>query len=147
MNMDRDTDYTVVCISDFCKLYNVRQQTMEVFGLLNEVHSVDKDAFERLKGLIARKREPDDIEQASKRVCGSWVGSQGPVEGSTLEVPSQDILWSQQDAIPELLISEGTENPASWEGTVTLLESEQPINHLLLHSEDMHSSSPPPMTF
>lgn len=117
---------------------------MENFGVLNPVHSVDKETFEKLKGLIGRKREFDDADESSKRLCGSSGRSQGCMEGSTLEVTAQDILWSQQDIVPELLMSEGTE---VWGPTVTLIESEAASDPPLLYSENMHSSSPPPMAF
>lgn len=154
--------YVVVCISDFCRRYGIRESVKSKFGLYNQVESIDEGNFERLKDEFrCRKRIGEDEEANAgmrKRYCDKVENS--AIEGSTLEMFSQDLLWSQQEIPSELIVSEdmgvimGEKDDTNlmWDPSMTILDSEgqQPpleFGSELLRSEEFQHVSSPPLNF
>lgn len=151
--------YVVVCINDFCRRYGIRKSVRSKFGLCNQVESIDEGSFERFKnelGCGKRMGEAEDKEDDEyKRHCHGVENS--IMEGSTLEVFSQDLLWSQQEIPSELIVSEDTglvamennDTNVIWDPSMTILESEgrQPWEEPepeILRSDEFHEVSSPP---
>lgn len=101
---------TLVCISDFCNRYAVRQEVRETLGVQNEgVQTLTKDQFHILKEEMLskcqnqKKRAGTAMERSVKRTCIPI----DTMEGDTLDYKSQheeldkyspDILWSNSDS-------------------------------------------------
>ncbi|GAV47342.1 hypothetical protein ZYGR_0H01830 [Zygosaccharomyces rouxii] len=153
--------YVVVCVDDFCQKYGIRNSVRSKFGLSNQVDSIDEDSFERIKGELGcgkRMGEDEKVEDGVyKRHCHELENS--IMEGSTLEVLSQDLLWSQQEFPSELIVSEdintvtmeNDDTNVLWDPSMTILESERQQASQdpepepeLLQSDEFHRVSSPP---
>lgn len=118
---------TLVCISDFCSRYAVRQEVRETLGVQNEgIQALSKDQFHILKEEMVsecrkqKKRGGVAMVESVKRVCVSVDTMEGDTldskfQGEERDKYSPDILWSnsdsnytfcQQDIDHDILISE-----------------------------------------
>lgn len=151
----------IVCIEEFCRKYSIRENVRSKFGLCNEVEGIDEARFEELRrelGYGKRIYANEGVEDNDfKRHCDGIENS--VMEGSTLEVFSQDLLWSQEENASQLIVSEdirdtGMNNENSnvnWDPSITILESEEqkPFQEFkpeaeLLRSEEFDKISSPP---